>query len=267
MIKKIRNILSYNVIKTIYLNFRLFPFHIAVKLPIKVGYRVETQGIYRGCIQIKSGLNISRYMIHIGISKHPIVSSKGLYTFLRFEKDGQIEFGNNVFIHNGVSLIASENGKISIGSDCMINQLTKIYANNNVKIGDHCRIGWECQILDSDCHLVYNDIKKRIQTPISPIEIGHNVWIASRTTVLKGVTIPSYSIVSGNSLVNKTFKNIETVGNLFIGSPATLKSTGLYRLLNGQFESEMKKYFISTGNKYIETNNIPYFDYKKYLKR
>lgn len=267
MIQKIKNILSYNFIKTIYLNFRLFPFSIAIKLPLKIGYNVDTQGIYKGCIQINPEIKIRRYMIHIGISEYPMISTKGGYTFLRFGEKGQIEFGENVLIHNGVSLIASDKGRISIGSDCIINQLTKIYANDSIKIGDHCRIGWECQLLDSDCHLIYNDIKKRINSPISPIEIGNNVWIASRTSVMKGVIIPSYSIISANSLVNKTFKDIETVGNLFIGSPAILKSTGFFRLLNEQFETEMKKYFISTKNKYIETNNIPHFDYKNYLKR
>ena len=267
MIQKIKNIFSYNILKTIYLNLRLFPLHTAIKLPLKIGYRVDIHGLYRGCIQFKPGIKIKRYMIRIGISEYPMVSTKGLYTLLRFGRNGLIEFGDKILIHNGVSLIVSENGKISIGSDCLINQLTKIYANSLVKIGDHCRIGWECQLLDSDCHLIYNDVKRRIQSPISPIEIGNNVWIASRTTILKGVTIPPYSIISGNSLVNKSFKDIETTGNLFIGSPATLKATGLFRLLNEKFETEMKQYFISTGTKYIEADNIPHFDYKNYLKR
>ena len=183
-------------------------------------------------------------MVTIGIAPYPMISTKGIYTYLRFCDNGYIEFGDRVRIFNGVSIVIPKDGHVSIGSDVLINQLTKIYANECVEIGNHCRIGWECQILDSDCHLVYNENKKEIKRPLRKIVIGDNVWIASRSTIMKGAYIPPFSIVSGNSLVNKSFKDVCSKGNVFAGSPAKLISTGYYRLLNDAYEYTMKHFFL-----------------------
>ena len=264
-LKKIFHVFSYNILKTIYFNFRVLPFHEARHLPIKIGYHVDIIGLCKGCVRINKKNKLRRGMIKLGITPLPMISTKGQYTLLRFNKGGRMIFGENVHIHNGVSLIVSEGGMINIGSDSMINQHTKIYANKAVNIGNHCRIGWECQILDSDCHLVYNDNKKTISTPIHPIHIGDNVWIASRSTIMKGVTIPSFSIISGNSLVNRSFADITTSGNIFAGSPATLKATGFYRLLDGKFEFEMKQHFLSSEETVFDTSEIVNFNYTDYL--
>ena len=244
MIRRFKQLLSYNLLKTIYLNFRVLPFHVARKLPIKIGHHVDIKGIHRGCIRLKDGVKIRKYMVVIGITPFPMISTKGAYTYLRFGKEGYIEFGDDVTIRNGVCIIIPESGHVSIGSDVNINQHTKIYANDYVEIGNHFRAGWECQILDSDCHLVYNDNKKEIKSPIRPIIIGDNVWLASRSTIMKGVYIPPFSIISSNSLVNKSFKDVQSKGNIFAGSPAKLIATGYYRLLNDIYEHNIKHFFI-----------------------
>lgn len=178
-----------------YVNFRIFPLKVAVKLPLQIGWRVKIQHQYKGCVKLDDNVRLSRYMVKIGITSFPMISTKSDYTLIRFAKNGTMSFGNDVLVHNGVSLITSEGGKIVIGSDCVINQRTKIYSQKAVTIGDHCCLGWECQVMDSDCHLVYNDNKKTIGNPIGEVYIGNNVWLASRVSVMKGVTIPSFSIV------------------------------------------------------------------------
>lgn len=266
LISKIKRLLSYNVLKTLYVNFRIFPVNVAIKLPMQIGWRVDLRNIYRGCIKFDE-VQLQRYMVKIGITPFPMVSTKSDYTMLRFAKKGTMTFGNDVLIHNGVSLITSEGGNIKIGSDCIINQRTKIYSQKEVSIGNHSSLGWECQVMDSDCHLVYNDNKGTIGNPVGAVHIGDNVWLASRVSVMKGVTIPSFSIVAGNSVVLKTFAEVETRGNFFVGSPATLKATGIYRLLNNDFEMRMKAYFVGTGDKYIKVSELEKFNYIDYLSR
>lgn len=61
---------------------------------------------------------------------------------------------------------------------------------------------------------------------------------------MKGVYIPPFSIISGNSLVNKSFKDVQSKGNIFAGSPAKLIATGYYRLLNETYEYNVKKSFV-----------------------
>lgn len=265
LISKIKRLLSYNVLKTLYVNFCIFPLKVAVKLPLQIGWRVEFQHLYKGCIKLDDNVRLNRYMVKIGITSFPMISTKSNYTLIRFAKNGTMSFGNDVLIHNGVSLITSEGGNIRIGSDCVINQRTKIYSQKTVTIGNHCRLGWECQVMDSDCHLVYNDNKKTIGNPIGEVYIGDNVWLASRVSVMKGVTIPSFSIVSGNSVVLKSFADITTKGNFFVGSPAVLKATGVYRLLNNAFEMQMKNHFAASGVRYVKVSELNDFNYLDYL--
>lgn len=63
-------------------------------------------------------------------------------------------------------------------------------------------------------------------------------------------------------------KNEErTKGNLFAGSPAVLKATGIYRLLNTSFEMQMKQRFVQSGVKYINESELNDFCFKNYLSR
>lgn len=265
LITKIKRLLSYNLLKTLYVNFRLFPLKIACKLPLQIGWRVELRNVFRGCIVFDDKVRVRRFMVRLGITPVPMISTKSDYTLIRFGSNSRMMFGDNVLIHNGVSLIASENGNIQIGSDTLVNQRTKIYSQRKVSIGNHCSIGWECQIMDSDCHLVYNENKKTIGNPIGEVHIGDNVWLASKVSIMKGVTIPSFSIISGNSVVLKSFADVTTKGNLFVGSPAILKLTGVYRLLNDAFEMQMKKNFMKSNRKHISEFELENFNYKDYL--
>lgn len=265
LIRKIKEFSAYNLLKTLYINFRLLPFKYACKLPLQIGWRVDFRNIYRGCISFEKGIKIHRFMIKLGITPFPMISTKSDYTLIRFAENGCMTFGDNVTIHNGVSLITSEGGHIRIGTDTLINQRTKIYSQKKVSIGNHCRVGWECQVMDSDCHLVYNENKKTIGNPISEVIIGDNVWLASRVSVMKGAVIPSFSIVSGNSVVLKSFAEVTTKGNLFVGCPAILKATGFYRLLNNTFEMQMKRLFIRTGIRFIKETELDDFKFEDNL--
>lgn len=71
MFGKIRRIISlFNTIsitKTIYLNYKVFPWNIAKKLPIYVGKNVDINEVYKGCIEIQKDLEIKRGMVRFGI--------------------------------------------------------------------------------------------------------------------------------------------------------------------------------------------------------
>jgi acetyltransferase-like isoleucine patch superfamily enzyme len=68
-----------------------------------------------------------------------------------------------------------------------------------MKIGDGSTISWEVEIRDCDFHKIVRDdfvVSK-------PIEIGSNVWIGSRATVLKGVKIGNGAMIATGSVVTK----------------------------------------------------------------
>lgn len=51
-IQQVKSLLSFNLLKTIYYNFRIFPIKIASKLPLKIYYNVDFEGVRRNFIQV-----------------------------------------------------------------------------------------------------------------------------------------------------------------------------------------------------------------------
>lgn len=217
MLGKIKHIISLfstiDVFKTIYLNFKVFPSGIARKLPIYVGKHVDINEIYRGCIEFQKGVNVKRGMVSFGISPIPMISDKGLYTLLRISPQAKLVFGENIKIYSGCSVIVTYRGVMSIGSDFLMNQKSRLYCANSVSIGPHCSIGWETQIYDSNFHFLYDSINHRIDNAMGEVSLGHNVWIGNRCTVSKGASIPDYAIIGSNSLVSKKLTN--EIGGVF----------------------------------------------------
>ena len=138
------------------------------------------------------------------------------------------------------------------GEDVLINQRALVACHRSMTIGSHTRIGWDAQVFDSDSHLVYHEEKRRIILPYKPVVIGRNVWIASRANIGKGAVIPDYSIVGRGSLLNKDFGDVKTRGNVFVGSPAVLKATGCYRLLDVTLEVRLSKELKNSDRTWID---------------
>ncbi len=238
-IRRIHKLLStINIVKTVRFNFKVFPASIARKLPIYVGKNVDIHEVYKGSIQFQEGVDIKRGMVSIGICRYPMISNKGLVSLLRVSPQARLILGQSIQILTGCSVIVSYRGVMSIGSDFFMNQKSRLYCANSVMIGDHCRIGWESQIYDSNCHFTYDSVNHRIGNAMGRVSLGHNVWVGNRCTVSKGAVIPDYGIIGSNSLVSKTLTN-EIGGGIWAGMPVVLKREGFFRILDDDFQYKM----------------------------
>jgi len=122
-----------------------------------------------------------------------------------------------------VELIAARGAELRIGARTLINIGTSINAQKSVTIGEDCNIGHYVLIMDTDFYEVSDRSKK---AEPSPIRIGNRVWLATRTTVLKGVTIGDGAIVAAGSVVAVDVPAYTMVG----GVPARIiKNLGLPR--------------------------------------
>lgn len=87
MLGKIKRIIDFfsivNIIKTVYLNFKVFPISIAKELPVYVGKKVDINEIHKGSIEFQKGVEIRKGMVSLGICLHPMISNKGLTSLLR----------------------------------------------------------------------------------------------------------------------------------------------------------------------------------------
>ena len=112
--------------------------------------------------------------------------------------DGSWHIGSGLYLrskdYNRIEISVFPDGFLRIGNNVFLNQGAKseIIIGNNVLVGD------DVIIIDSDFHEVGNSLSKSV-----PINIEDDVWIASRSIILKGVKIGKNSVVAAGSVVTK----------------------------------------------------------------
>lgn len=90
-----------------------------------------------------------------------------------------------------------------IGRNCVITAKEKIIINKD------CLIAEMVVIRDQDHIIDAGEKGSRDNFNISPIEIKEKVWIASKATILKGVTIGSHSVVAASAVITKDIPGFE----------------------------------------------------------
>lgn len=121
-------------------------------------------------------------------------------TIINIGNDGKLEVLKSS-ICNGCRISISSKAKLKLGHDTSINENTRIMVNSYIEIGDNSIISFDVNILDSDQHKIFIENQEIENT--KPIIIGKNVWVGSRATILKGVTIGDGAIIASGSIVTK----------------------------------------------------------------
>lgn len=142
-----------------------------------------------------------------------------------FIKRTLYSFGKNSTMLMGVEIRLGRN--ISIGNNSIINKKVlldgrggKLTIGNNVDIAQETNI-WT---LEHDVHDDYHKAKGE------GVVIEDHVWIASRVTILPGVTIGRGAVVASNSVVTKNVEPLTIVGGIPAKPIGTRKSKLLYEL-------------------------------------
>ena len=110
--------------------------------------------------------------------------------------------GNNSVVREKTFILTPEN--LEIGNDSSIGSNSEIFNSTKITIGDNVDIGSQLYI-NTDNHK-FDDLSKPIskQGVISKeINIGSDIWIGARVTILSGVNIKDRTIIGAGSLVNK----------------------------------------------------------------
>lgn len=113
--------------------------------------------------------------------------------------------------------------KLKIGKNFVMGDYNHIVANCSVTIGDNVLIASRVFISDSN-HGAYvgnnqsspNEAPNVRQMMYKPVEIGNNVWIGEKVSIMAGVHIGNGCIVASNSVVTK---NVEA-NTIVAGVPA-----------------------------------------------
>jgi len=156
---------------------------------------------------------------------------------------GHVTFGSNLqmnqptifqgkgdlYLNNGVILGYSIGGapslpillqpreiyaQIIIGKESIIANGTEIIAREKVVLGEKCRIGARCIILDSDFHGLRPQ-ERNTSGKVAKVIIGDNVWLGMGVMVLKGVVIGDDAVIGAGCVVTKSVP----AGAIAVGNP------------------------------------------------
>lgn len=230
----------FNIIKTLWLNFRTLPLNQAFRLPIHLYGKWNLRAL-SGRIII-SATNISFGMIKMGQNLAGyITASKGTITLL---ENSTIILSERVRISQGVSLCLYKNSELILGYNSHLGDNVKVICAKKITIGKNSEITWECQVLDHGSHYIIDKSTSKIKHIIKPVYIDDNCWICNRTTIMPGTCLPKNTIVASNSIINKDYvlgglKEFCLIG----GQPARLIKCGVMRVYNRVNENYCNDFF------------------------
>ena len=107
--------------------------------------------------------------------------------------------------------------KIIIGNDCGLSG-TVICSAVEVEIGNNCLLGADVTITDTDFHSVKSENrryeKRKEKINHGKVKIGNNVFIGTKSIVMKNVEIGDNSVIGAGSVVAKSIPaNVIAAGN------------------------------------------------------
>jgi maltose O-acetyltransferase len=133
----------------------------------------------------------------------------------------QIGPGSSVFGRLTLTGVGSIRKRLHIGADCIINAPLFLDLSAEIRIGDRVSIGHHCVFVTS--HHEVGPPENRAGLNIArPIQIEDGAWIASRSTLLPGVTVSKSSIVASGAVVAKNVPSNVLVGGVPARSIKTL---------------------------------------------
>ncbi len=228
-----------NLIKTLWLNFKMLPFRQAMRLPLYVYGRAEFRRM-TGKIILDTD-NIYSGMVKIGKRDYYVATAvqKCIWTI-----SGTMIIHGPIKFMQGSYVLVADKGTLEIGGrDGIFGTNLRMFCFDRITIGRNVRMAWDIQIMDSSFHYIELTNKDNQVPPLTkPIILGDNIWVGNRVTISKGSVVPSQTVIASNSMINKDFSNIEP-DSLLAGAPASVKATGFHRIFDVQREKELDKQY------------------------
>jgi acetyltransferase-like isoleucine patch superfamily enzyme len=223
-----------NWFKTIYFNFRKFPFSAARKLPVFFYGPVKLQDI-SGEIVINAPLE--RAMIGFGQPYELNSVHKGTAELVlsgRIIFNGHVQFGKDCLVYIAKDAVLQFGHMSSLASN------GKIICTKSIALGTYARLGSECQLIDTTFHTMVNTQTGERFPANGDIVLGNFNYVANRVSIMKGTTTPDYCTIASNSVCNKDYLSLGN--NILIGGvPSKLIKSNIVRDWDGEKE-DMKRW-------------------------
>lgn len=134
------------------------------------------------------------------------------------EKKGTIKIGNDCYFENYCDvpnkiISTGNNSLITIGNQCYLNG-AKIVSESSIEIEKLCMVS-DALLMDTDAHSIEIDRwNPTAKVKTRPIYICENVWIGSKSAILKGVTVGKNSVIGLGTIVRQEVpESVVVIGN------------------------------------------------------
>lgn len=115
-------------------------------------------------------------------------------------RGASVVFGPGCVVDRGMTL--ESRGRIEVGARTVFGHHGTLAASNLISIGEDCLIAEMVSIRDHDHSFASREVPYNQQgQTVAPVRIGRNVWIGSKATVIKGVTIGDNTVVGAGAIV------------------------------------------------------------------
>lgn len=214
--------------KTVYFNIRVFGITKAFKFNVIIGPRIILGELHKGCIVLA---NPHFGCLRIGVGEGSFHKGKQAIGYVSFGEGAQLKCNGKAFMAQGIVLKLSNSAHVELGDrfsanySCIISIEGKLVCNNNT------RLGWEVTVIDSDGHVVKNLAHENIVNNCRPVQLGEDVWLGAKSTIMKGVSLANNTIVPYGSIITKSNDRENCI---FGGSPNRILKENVYR----DYESE-----------------------------
>jgi acetyltransferase-like isoleucine patch superfamily enzyme len=218
---------TVNWTKTVYFNFKKFPFATAKKLPVFFYNKVKFTSI-EGDIKIEG--EIKNGMIGFGQPYEINTRHKGIAEIIILGKitfKGKFQFGKDYLVFVG------ENASCELGNMASMASNAKLICTEKIVLGNYARLGSESQIIDTNFHDMIDTETGEKFKKSAPIFIGNYNFISNRVTIQKGTKTPDFCTIASNSLCTKDYTSLGN--NILIGGiPASFIRNNISRDWQGE---------------------------------
>ena len=226
-IKRLKRLLS-SLPKTIYFNFHYLPLRQALKLPIWL--RTAELKKMKGKVIIDSKI-IRPGMITLGFREASVFPNTGI---MWENKGGTIIFHGKCRIGNASYLSFGKRTTVEFGDDFRNTASFKLISYHGVKFGIKTSVGWDCIIMDTNFHCLYDMEHNIYKKAGGPIIIGDYNWFGTGCKVMHSVHTPERCIFGMGTIVtrNSLMKSYSVMG----GFPVRILSEKVMRDYDGDTE-------------------------------
>ena len=204
--------LIFSAPKSFYASWRLTGFCQAFKFPVIVRYNT----VFRSLTGKLESPNIGKEkaILYVGFDCGEGTADRKIRSVLQI--DGTIRIEKKARFGVGTRICIEKDALWEMGS--VINSSRfNIVCHKHIKIGHKLWAAWETSIMDTDLHPIRNVETGKLSNPHREVIIGDNVWIGTKSMVLKGSVIPSGCIIGAMSVVSKKYEKENTI---IAGNPA-----------------------------------------------